>query len=184
MEHHPDRNPNDHTAEERFKEAAEAYSVLSDPQKRATYDRFGHQGLSSSGGGFDPNSFADFSDILGDFFGLGDMFGGGGRRRTGPQRGEDLRYDWRLISRMQSSECQPRFRLRGSRPVSIAKVRAPSREAEPRPVRRAAAAARFSISKAFYPSDARAVSAMARARSSRSVARCARAKDTARWTVS
>jgi molecular chaperone DnaJ len=91
MEHHPDRNPNDHASEERFKEAAEAYSVLSDPQKRSAYDRFGHQAV--QGAGVDPNQFTDFSDILGEFFGLGDLFGGGGRRRTGPQRGEDLRYD-------------------------------------------------------------------------------------------
>jgi molecular chaperone DnaJ len=93
MEHHPDRNPNDHHAEERFKEAAEAYSVLCDSQKRAAYDRFGHQGVAGAGAaGFDPNSFTDFSDILGEFFGFGDLFGGG-RRRNGPQRGEDLRYD-------------------------------------------------------------------------------------------
>jgi molecular chaperone DnaJ len=92
MEHHPDRNPDNHQAEERFKECAEAYSVLSDPQKRSAYDRFGHQAVQGSGGGgFDPSS-VDLSDILGEFFGLGDMFGGG-RRRSGPQRGEDLRYD-------------------------------------------------------------------------------------------
>jgi molecular chaperone DnaJ len=91
MEHHPDRNPDDHAAEERFKEAAEAYSVLSDPQKRSAYDRFGHQAVQGSGGaGFDPN--IDLGDILGEFFGLDGMFGGG-RRRSGPQRGEDLRYD-------------------------------------------------------------------------------------------
>src|ERR1044072_1281908 len=94
LQHHPDRNPNNQAAEESFKEAAEAYSVLSDPNKRATYDRFGHQGLSSAGGGFDPNAFAYFSDILGDFFGFGDLFGGGGqRRRNRAQRGEDVRYD-------------------------------------------------------------------------------------------
>lgn len=97
LRYHPDRNPGDKQAEESFKEAAEAYSVLSDPQKRAVYDRYGHEGLSGvAAPGFDPNVFADFSDILGDFFGLGgfgDLFGGGGRRRTRAQQGEDLRYD-------------------------------------------------------------------------------------------
>src|SRR6202008_1689304 len=94
LKYHPDRNPDNHEAEERFKEAAEAYSVLCDPQKRAAYDRFGHQaGPGGGGGGFDASN-VDFSDILGEFFGLGDLFGGGGgRRRSGPHRGEDLRYD-------------------------------------------------------------------------------------------
>ena len=95
---HPDRNPDDPNAEEKFKEASEAYSVLSDAQKRAAYDRFGHAGVQGAGGapaGFNPEQFADFGDILGDFFGFGDLFGGsgGGRRRTRAQRGEDVRYD-------------------------------------------------------------------------------------------
>jgi molecular chaperone DnaJ len=96
LQHHPDRNPDNPEAEERFKEAAEAYSVLSDGQKRAAYDRYGHAGLQGPASqGFDPNAFSDFSDILGDFFGLGDLFGGGGGRgrRNRAQRGEDLRYD-------------------------------------------------------------------------------------------
>ena len=97
LKYHPDRNPGDAAAEEAFKEAAEAYAVLADPQKRSMYDRFGHAGVSGAGGagGFDPTIFADFSDIfsgLGDVFGFGDIFGGR-RRRTGPQRGADLRYD-------------------------------------------------------------------------------------------
>ena len=98
LKYHPDRNPGDKQAEEHFKEAAEAYSVLADAQKRAAYDRFGHAGVGAAAGagGFDPTIFADFNDIfgnLGDIFGFGDLFGGGGRRRGGPQRGSDLRYD-------------------------------------------------------------------------------------------
>ena len=95
LKYHPDRNPDDAAAEDRFKEAAEAYSVLSDAQKRAAYDRFGHPGLQGAGGGggYDPNQFSDFSDILGNFFGFGDLFGGGGGRRSRAQRGEDVRYD-------------------------------------------------------------------------------------------
>ncbi len=94
LQHHPDRNPENPEAEEKFKEAAEAYSVLSDPQKRAAYDRYGHAGVQGAASqGFNPENFADFGDILGDFFGFGDLFGGGGRRRNRAQRGEDVRYD-------------------------------------------------------------------------------------------
>jgi molecular chaperone DnaJ len=96
LKYHPDRNQGNVEATERFKEAAEAYAVLCDKDKRAAYDRFGHAGVSGAGaGGFDPSAFAGFEDIfgnLGDLFGFGDMFGGR-RRRGGPQRGSDLRYD-------------------------------------------------------------------------------------------
>jgi molecular chaperone DnaJ len=97
LQYHPDRNPGNKEAEESFKEAAEAYTVLSDAQKRATYDRFGHAGLGGAAGtgGFDPSIFADFNDIIGDIFGFGDLFGGG-RRGSRAQRGADLRYDLEL----------------------------------------------------------------------------------------
>lgn len=95
VKYHPDKNPGDAEAEERFKEAAEAYGVLSDEEKRARYDRYGHQGMSGMGG-FDPNQFADFGDILGDLFGFGDFFGTRGKRGSRPARGNDLRYDMTL----------------------------------------------------------------------------------------
>lgn len=97
LQYHPDRNPGDKEAEEKFKEASEAYSVLIDPEKRSTYDRFGFDGLRGEGfsgfGGFNSTIFADFEDILGDFFnfGFGDIFGTRARRRSSqPSRGRDL----------------------------------------------------------------------------------------------
>jgi len=96
LQFHPDRNPNNPDAEEKFKEASEAYAVLADAEKRSVYDRFGHAGLGGvgAGGGFDPTVFQDFSDIFGEFFGFGDLFGTGrSGRRTRGQRGADLRED-------------------------------------------------------------------------------------------
>jgi molecular chaperone DnaJ len=98
---HPDRNPeNKEEAELRFRECTEAYSILSDPQKRQIYDTYGHAGLAGATGqpDFNPTIFQDFHDIFGDFFGFEDLFGGSRRRggRSRVQRGSDLRYDMTL----------------------------------------------------------------------------------------
>jgi len=96
MKHHPDRNPDDAEAEARFKEAKEAYEVLSDAQKRSAYDQYGHAGVEQNGmGGAGGMGGQGFGDIFGDVF--GDIFGGGGRgRQGGPYRGADLRYELSL----------------------------------------------------------------------------------------
>lgn len=141
LQYHPDRNPDNQEAEERFKEAAEAYAVLADEKKRAAYDRFGHAGVSSTGGaqGFDPTIFADFGDVLGglgDIFGFGDLFGD--RRRGGARRGADLRYDLEIafeeaatgtetaiqIPRLESCDtCHGSGAARGTSPVTCPQCR-------------------------------------------------------------
>lgn len=136
MQYHPDRNPDDPTAEEKFKECSEAYQVLSDPEKRAAYDRYGHAAF--SGGGPGGNPFAggaqDISDIFGDLFGeMFNMGGGGGRKASRVQRGRDLRYDLTLefeeavfgkekeitIRRMETcSDCKGSGAAKGKAPVT------------------------------------------------------------------
>jgi len=92
MKYHPDRNPDDPKAEDKFKEATEAYDILMDAEKRDAYDRYGHAGVDPNMGGGGFGGGGSFSDVFGDVF--GDIFGGGGggRGRGGPQRGSDLRY--------------------------------------------------------------------------------------------
>src|SRR5258708_11599202 len=101
MQYHPERNPGDAVSEEKFKECSEASSVLSDPEKRAAYDRYGHAAFQNgggnpfTGGGFSGN--VDLGDIFGDLFGeMFNMGGNGGRKASRVQRGRDLRYDLTL----------------------------------------------------------------------------------------
>jgi molecular chaperone DnaJ len=113
---HPDRSPeNKDEAEVKFRECTEAYSILSDPQKRQIYDNYGHAGLAGAGGSTDFNGtiFQDFHDIFGDFFGFEDLFGGGGRRggRSRVQRGADLRYDMTLTFEEAASGVNTKIRV-------------------------------------------------------------------------
>ncbi len=111
--YHPDMNPGDAEAEKKFKEASEAYAVLSDPEKRRQYDQFGHAAFEQGGGpgGFDFNS-ADMSDIFGDIF--GDLFGSGARRRqsNGPMRGANLRAALRITFQEAVFGCEKKLELR------------------------------------------------------------------------
>lgn len=115
VKYHPDKNPGDKVAEEKFKEASEAYGVLSDAQKKAQYDRFGHAGMDMGGGG--PQGFSNFEDIFsafGDIFG-GDVFGGmGGRRRgrSGPPRGSDLQIQLTLTLKEVATGVSKKIQLK------------------------------------------------------------------------
>jgi len=110
LKYHPDKNPGDKEAEEKFKEAAEAYSILSDTEKRARYDSYGYSGIQGGFSGFDPSTFGDFGDILGEFFGFGDIFGGR-RRRGGPERGSDLRYDLKIEFKEAASGLKTKIKI-------------------------------------------------------------------------
>src|SRR5688572_8560007 len=112
LKNHPDRNPGDSQAEARFKEVTEAYQVLSDDQKRARYDRFGHAGVEGSpdlGG----DIFSHFQDIFSEFFGAA---GGGQRGRRGPARGHDVRVQQRLTLKDAILGCKREVSLRMPNP--------------------------------------------------------------------
>lgn len=120
LECHPDRNPDDPVAEERFKEVSEAYAVLSDAEKRARYDQFGHAGVGGAGGGFPGGDFSDlgnFGDLFNELF--GDIFGAGGRagsRRGRGQRGADLRYNLAIDLDDVLNGCEPSIKIPKMRP--------------------------------------------------------------------
>lgn len=115
VKYHPDKNPGDKAAEDAFKEAAEAYSVLGDPEKRAVYDQYGHAGI-KGGPTFNQDIFREFSDIFGgsifeDLFGFGDLFGGGRRARSRVRRGVDLRYDLEITFDEAVKGAETRIRI-------------------------------------------------------------------------
>ncbi len=123
MKFHPDKNPGDAEAEGRFKEVAEAYEILSDEKKRATYDRFGHEGLKGAGlgGGFQSTDdvFMHFGDIFSELFGLGGRGRGGGGGRGGPRRGSDLEYPLQLDFLEAALGCEKEIQVPRHTPCDV-----------------------------------------------------------------
>ena len=140
-QYHPDLHPGDAEAEAKFKEANEAYEILSDPEKRSRYDQFGHAGVDlnfgAGGGGFGGFDMGDLDlgDIFGSFFGGG--FGGGGfggsARRNGPQKGESLRANITITFEEAAFGCEKQIDLTTPRPVRPVRVPAARRVRRPKP---------------------------------------------------
>ena len=126
MQFHPDKNPGNKESEEKFKEAAEAYSVLIDPEKRPLYDRYGHEGIGRAGfngfSGFNSSIFSDFEDIIGNFFGFGDIFGKTRRRSAHyPQKGQDLVLELELVLEEAASGAEKEIKLNRAETCSACK---------------------------------------------------------------
>ena len=159
LKYHPDRNPDDREAEEKFKEASEAYEVLRDREKRQLYDRFGHDGLRNSGfsgfQGFD-DIFSSFGDIFEDFFGMGGL-GGRQRGRSGANRGADLRYDMNISLREAAFGVEKKISVRKN--FTCSECREPvlpmAKARKPAPPARASAALRSDRVFSAWPQPAR-----------------------------
>ena len=161
LQYHPDRNPDDKQAEEKFKEVSEAYSVLSDPQKRSQYDQFGHAAFGEGGpfaGGFDFSG--GFEDVFGDIF--GEFFGGGTSRRRA--RGQDLRYNLTLKFEEAVGGVEKKSRFRGTVSAARAAALARSPVQRPRPALPAGVEARLASNRGSLACRGRAASARAKAR--------------------
>src|SRR5579884_186116 len=150
MKYHPDRNPGNKEAEEKFKECSEAYQVLTDPQKRAAYDRYGHAGVSGVGAS-NGDPFAgmpDLGDIFGDFFGEVFNMGGGTRRGSRAQRGRDVRVDHAIEFEDPSLAKRCRLPFAAWKPVKPATVQVRPADVAPPPARSARGADKSASSRA------------------------------------
>ena len=173
MKHHPDRNPDDRGSEDKFKEAKEAYEVLTDTRKRAAYDQFGHAGVDAAAGfgagagarGFGgPEGFGGFADAFGDIF--GEIFGAQrGGRGNGVYRGADLRYNLELTLEDAARGTEAKIRDAGARGMrDVPRQRRQARHESRRPARRAMVAAKSACRRASSRSSRRVPRATAPAR--------------------